>query len=244
MELFDMHCHVDLMPDMTEFARQASSENIGIFAVTTTPKAYDQETKMLKPFSNVRIGLGFHPQLVFERFGELRLFEKHIADAEYIGEIGLDFNRRFYFSKEKQLDAFNAIIEWCGNYSGKILSIHSIHSDKATLDILEKHTCTERNKCILHWFSGTLAQLQRAVEIGCYFSVNSAMLKSENGQKLLANIPLYRLLVETDAPFVNETKTVARLKAEINAIYFALQSTYGVDVKTQIQSTSRILLKL
>lgn len=244
MELFDMHCHVDLMPDMVSFAKQAFNENIGIFAVTTTPKAYGHELKILRPFSNIKVGLGLHPQLISERYGELALFEKYFASADYIGEIGLDFSRKFYNSKKEQLDVFNAIMEWCGQYSGKILSIHSVHSDKATLDILEKNACAERNKCIFHWFSGTLTQLHRAIEMGCYFSVNSAMVKSTNGRKLLAHIPLGNLLMETDAPFIGEIKTVAKLKVEMETIDSALLLIYGAEVESYIRMTSKALLKL
>lgn len=244
MELFDMHCHVDLMPDMALFAKQALVEAIGIFAVTTTPKAYVQETKMLRPFPNIRVGLGLHPQLVAEIYGEMALYEKHIADADYVGEIGLDFNRQFYASKEKQLDAFNAIVKWCGQYSGKVISIHSVHSDKMVLDILEKYTCTEGNKCILHWYSGTLAQLQRALKMGCYFSINGAMIKSANAQKLLANIPTQNLMIETDAPFVGEIKTITKLKTELKAIQVALSQYFGENRNAHIQNTSKTLLRL
>ncbi len=244
MELFDMHCHVDLMPDMVTFAKQTLDASVGIFAVTTTPKAYAQETQMLQSFPNIRVGLGLHPQLVSKRYGELFLFEKHIEEAEFVGEIGLDFNKQYYSSKEKQLDVFHQMIEWCSRFSGKTISIHSVHSDKATLDILERYACMERNHCILHWFSGSLAQLHRAVEMGCYFSVNNAMAKSTNGQNLLANIPIEKLLIETDAPFVSEIKTVSRLKAEMSAVNVTLQAILNCEVEAQIPETSRTLLKL
>jgi Tat protein secretion system quality control protein TatD with DNase activity len=45
MELFDMHCHLDLLPSMTTFADNAQKMGINILAVTTTPKAYEQEIK-------------------------------------------------------------------------------------------------------------------------------------------------------------------------------------------------------
>jgi TatD DNase family protein len=169
MEFFDMHCHVDLMSSMTSFASDALKVDIGILAVTTTPKAYEREIVTLRSYANIRVALGLHPQLVFQRYGELSLVEKHIDDAAYIGEIGLDFNNQFYASKEKQLAIFDNIIRWCSEKGGKVISIHSVRSDKAVLDILEKYRCTQQNKCILHWFSGSLTQLQRAVEMGCFF---------------------------------------------------------------------------
>ena len=190
-------------------------EDIGILAVTTTPKAYEKEITIFKPRVNIKVALGLHPQLVSERYSELSLVEKHIGDAEYIGEIGLDFNSQFYFSKEKQIGVFENVISWCSPKGGKVISIHSVRSDKVVLDVLEKHCCTDKNKCILHWFSGSMTQLRRAVEMGCYFSINGAMIKSPNGHKLIPNIPADKILLESDAPFINDIITPQRLKAEM-----------------------------
>ena len=190
MMFYDMHCHVDLIPSMLKFAKDTHINNVNILAVTTTPRAYEKELTMLKPYPNIRVALGLHPQLVSDRYEELALVEKSVSNAKYIGEVGLDFNRQFYGSKENQISVFDNIIKWCSEHSSKIISIHSVHSDKAVLDILDKYACTERNKCILHWFSGSLKQLQRAAEMGCFFSINSVMLKSPNGQKLIRSIPI------------------------------------------------------
>ena len=105
MELFDFHCHIDLMPSMINFARDVAKTNINVLTVTTTPKAFEKEIEILKQFSNIKVGLGLHPQLVSSRYRELSLVKELITGADYIGEIGLDFNRQFYFSKEKQIES-------------------------------------------------------------------------------------------------------------------------------------------
>ena len=170
--IYDSHCHLDLMPSMIEFAQNAKKSNINILAVTTTPKAYEKEIDYFHSYENIKVALGLHPQLVSERYNELPLVEKYIENAAYIGEIGLDYNRQFYSSKNKQIDVFENIIKWCSSKGGKVISIHSVFADKNVLDILEKYDCTKNNKCILHWFSGSLSQLHRAVKMGCYFSIN------------------------------------------------------------------------
>lgn len=96
-----------------------------------------------------------------------------------------------------------------------MISIHSVHADKNVLDILEKYDCTKNNKCILHWFSGSLSQLRRAVEMECYFSINEMMMQSLNGRKLISNIPIDKVLVESDAPFINRISTPQQLEATI-----------------------------
>jgi TatD DNase family protein len=229
---------------MTGFASDALKADIGILAVTTTPKAYEQEIVMLRSYANIRLALGLHPQLVFHRYGELSLVEKHIDSAEYIGEIGLDFNNQFYESKEKQIDIFNNIIRRCAIKGGKVISIHSVRSDKAVLDILEKYRCTQQNNCILHWFSGSLTQLQRAIEMGCFFSVNSAMIRSANGRRLICSLPQEKIVIETDAPFIKEITEASKLKIELEGVQLALADILGNDITRSVLETSKMLLSL
>ncbi len=234
MKTFDMHCHVDLMPSMTDFANDALKANMGLLAVTTTPKAYEKEITVLRPFPNVRVALGLHPQLIGERYSEIIIVEKHLEDAHYIGEIGLDFNKQFYNSKDKQLDAFERIIKRCGELGGKVLSIHSVHADKPTLDVIEKYSAHKQNIIILHWFSGTQKQLQRAVQFGCYFSINSAMIKSENGTRIIQGIPVDRMLLESDAPFIGQINTQQKLLADLKLTSQWLSANIDANINNTI----------
>lgn len=238
MRTFDMHCHVDLMPSMTDFANDALKANMGLLAVTTTPKAYEKEVTVLRPFSNVRVALGLHPQLIGERYSEIIIVEKHLEDAHYIGEIGLDFNKQFYHSKDKQLDAFERIIKRCSELGGKVLSIHSVHADKPTLDVIEKYSAHKQNIIILHWFSGTQTQLQRAVRFGCYFSINSAMIKSENGRKIIQGIPIDRMLLESDAPFIGQINTQQKLLADLKLTEQWLSANIDANINNTIVDKS------
>lgn len=242
MELYDLHCHLDLMPSMMDFADEARKRDISIFTVTTTPKAYEKEITFLRSYENIKVGLGLHPQLISERYSELSLVEKYISEVNYIGEVGLDFNKQFYSSNEKQIIVFENIIKWCSQIGGKVISIHSVRSDKIILDILEKYVCTKKNKCILHWFSGSLVQLRRAVEMGCNFSVNGSMIKSLNGQKLIPHIPVERVLIESDAPFINDLSTPQQLEREIRGVEMYLSTIWGKNTPEIIRSTSSSFL--
>lgn len=233
-----MHCHVDLMQSMEEFSKEALEERINLLAMTTTPKAYDIEKKKLSVFSNVQVALGLHPQLVFNRAQELAIVEKYIKTTKFVGEIGLDFNKQFYHSKELQINVFSQIIEWCQRSPMKVISIHSVRSDKDVLDILEKYDSTKHNKCILHWYSGTLKQLDRAIELGCFFSVNEYMLNSANGRSIVQKIPIDRLLLESDAPFISDINTVDQLKKKLTYCFKELSVMKGNEVSKCILETS------
>lgn len=225
--MYDMHCHLDLMPSMKEIANQTLKNNINILAMTTTPKAYEKEIHLLSNYSNIRVALGLHPQLVKERYIELAIVEKYIKSASYIGEIGLDFGKQYYSSKEKQVEVFDKIIYWSSLYGNKVISIHSVRSDKMVMDILEKYSCTKNNICILHWFSGTITQLNRAIELGCYFSVNINMINSPNGNKILEKIPYDKILIESDAPFISNIKTGNELIDILNKTSIEIEDRYN-----------------
>jgi TatD DNase family protein len=206
----DFHCHLDLYPDHKAIIAECELARVATLAVTTTPKAWERncELTMNSPF--VRVGLGLHPQLVSEREGELALLERYLPSARYVGEIGLDASPRFYRSFEAQERVFTRILQACAEQGGKILSIHSVRTATKVLGHLEKSNIIESCQAILHWFTGTAAEARRAVELGCYFSINEEMLRSTKHRKLIGSLPLNRLLTETDGPFVQCKGTAVR----------------------------------
>lgn len=91
----------------------------------------------------------------------------------------------------------------CAARGGKILSIHSVRTASRVLDHIDECLPRDRGKVVLHWFSGTAAEARRAVQAGCYFSVNHAMLGKPRGREIVAQLPLDRILTETDGPFID-----------------------------------------
>jgi len=79
------------------------------------------------------------------------------------------------------------------------MSIHSRRAADAVLDELEAFP--NAGIPVLHWFTGSQAQLRRAVNLGCWFSVGPAMLSGRRGRDLAAQMPRNRVLTESDGPF-------------------------------------------
>jgi TatD DNase family protein len=71
------------------------------------------------------------------------------------------------------------------------------------LKCIEEYTTQSRVLPVLHWFSGSIADARKAVELGCYFSVNGRSLEHETGTALICSLPEDRLLTETDGPFTS-----------------------------------------
>ena len=83
---------------------------------------------------------------------------------------------------------------------GRVFSFHAVRGADVIMDMLEEYELLEDNTIIFHWFSGSSAQLKRARDLGCFFSVNAFMLQTKRGREYAKAIPLDRLLIETDLP--------------------------------------------
>lgn len=200
--LSDFHCHLDLFPDIETAIAQRERDAVFTLAVTTTPKAFPRNKELAECTQYVRAAVGLHPQLVDKRSHEIDLFAELLPNTRYVGEIGLDAGPQFYRFFEKQKSVFDQILQLCAHAGDKILSIHSVRTAKIVLDMIEARLPRTRRKFVLHWFTGSASDARRAVECGAFFSVNTAMLSSERGRKLIVALPRDRLLTETDAPFI------------------------------------------
>jgi len=198
----DFHCHVDLYEDHAAVIAECDRERVATLAVTTTPKAWPRNRELAAKSAHVRIALGLHPQLVAERENELPIFERYLADARYVGEVGLDAGPRFYRSFPAQERVFERVLRACAEQGGKILTVHSIRTASKVLNHIERALPQDRGRVVLHWFTGTAAEASRAVALGCYFSINGEMLRSPKHRNLVGSLPLDRLVTETDGPFV------------------------------------------
>ncbi len=199
--LVDFHCHLDLYPDPVAAIADAEAAGIYTLTVTTTPRAWPRNNELTKCTSRIRAALGLHPQLVKERSEEISLWDKYLDEARYVGEVGLDAGPQYYRSFDLQKEIFEHILKKCAKSGEKVLSIHSARAARAVLDLVELNLPQGRGKAVLHWLTGSKAEACRAVELGCYFSVNGRMLETEKGQDLIGILPLNRLLTETDGPF-------------------------------------------
>lgn len=197
--LIDFHCHLDLY-DNPQAIVSACGESNYILSVTTTPKAWFGTKKLAENHKRIQTALGLHPQIAHERYEELDLFDLLINETRYLGEIGLDGSSSLKSHQDIQSKVFKHILKTANSSSPKILTIHSLNAVEATLDGLDAYF--HNGIPILHWYTGKEKDLRRAIDIGCWFSVNQRMLSSDRGRLLVSHIPKDRILTETDGPFV------------------------------------------
>ena len=197
--MIDFHAHLDLYPDPQMIVREIAERGMYVLSVTTTPSAWKGTSALATPGSRIRTALGLHPQIAHERVGELPLFDLHLHETMYVGEIGLDGGPEFKQHWQTQLTVFDHILNACRRAGGRIMSSHSRRAASAVLDRLA--AVPGAGTPILHWFSGGKRDLQRAIALGCWFSVGPAMLVSEKARALVRDMPRDRVLTETDGPF-------------------------------------------
>lgn len=198
--MIDYHCHLDLYPNPLKIFDEVKSKEADVLAVTTSPRAYIKTSQYFSNSKKVRVAVGFHPELVGQRQNEWTLFMQIIKECKYIGEIGIDGSQRFRDSLDTQTIFFRDALIEAEKERGHIISIHSRAATKQVLSAIEY---TKRNnKPVLHWFMGNFKEVEWAVELGCWFSVNPKMCESKQGRDIIKRIPQNRILPETDAPFV------------------------------------------
>lgn len=195
--MVDTHCHFDMMASPEKYIREVEFRGDYVIGMTNLPSHFEMGFEHTRNYKHVRLSLGFHPQLASDNQNELQHFVDLINRTSYIGEIGLDFSRDYLGSKEIQISSLRTILSAIQG-KNKIISVHSRMAEKEVLSLINEYDTTN---VIFHWYSGPVSLIPQIVERGCYFSVNEAMLMSENGRKIISAIPRDRILAETDAPF-------------------------------------------
>ena len=203
MRLYDTHFHLDLQKNVKAAIEEINANKIYTIAMTNLPVLYEKEKQQYdSPY--IRTALGFHPELIGEYKKYIPLMWEKLSKARYIGEVGLDFTDKTY--QADQVSFFSELVQRCRKDENKIISIHSRKAEREVLDVLDDAFSF---KAILHWYSGDESLLNRAVKMGCYFSVNGNMLKSRKIERMLEIVPKNRILLETDSPFGDTIKSHA-----------------------------------
>lgn len=198
--MIDFHCHIDLYPDPPAVITEASRLGVYVLAVTTTPASWPGARDLVGDARRIRLAVGIHPELAHTSHADVDRLASLLPLTRYVGEVGLDGSPNLRPHAGAQRDVFVRVLRACAAAGGKILSIHSRRATEEVLDCLER--CPDAGTPVLHWFSGSRAQLRRAVGLGCWFSVGPAMAASAAGRELLLAMPRDRVLTESDGPFV------------------------------------------
>ncbi|MDT8717020.1 TatD family hydrolase [Clostridium sp. 19966] len=240
---YDTHMHLDLYKNIDDLIKYIEENKSYTIAVTNLPVLYEKYIQEYKNLKYIRFAVGLHPQLIGQYKNQIPKLIKDLKYSKYIGEIGLDFNEEDVENKALQINTFKEIIDNCNKLGGKILSIHSRKASKHVIEIIGDKF---NGKIILHWFSGTISELREAIENGYYFSINTEMVKSKKGIELIKNIPIERILIESDAPFTRSTKDGYNLNfiSDIEKGLIKIKGLEGTNINEILKNNFKKLLNV
>ena len=209
MKLFDSHCHLDDrsyqsdLETVVQRARQKGIENMMTVGI-------DQETsirsiEIAEKFHGIYAAVGVHPHRASSCSDRVMKRLTDLAGNPRVcawGETGLDFNR-MYSPKEDQETWFVRQIQ-AADEQRLPLILHERDSHGRLLEILKAHP-NENRRGVVHCFSGNRSELGAYLDLGYYIGITGILTLQKRGidlRKLVGYIPLERLLIETDAPYL------------------------------------------
>lgn len=207
--LVDHHCHLDfpqLAEDREGLLARAKAAGVGVMVtISTRIRQLPALLAIAEAHDNVYCSVGTHPHNADEERGipaeEIVRLSAH-PKVVAIGEAGLDYFYK-HGSPEAQAEGFRRHIE-AARITGLPLEIHTRDADDDTLGILEDEHAKGAFPAILHCYTGGPKLAARAVELGLYVSFTGVVTfkKSDALRDIAKAVPLDRLLVETDAPYL------------------------------------------
>ena len=207
--MIDSHCHLDhdqLFSNLKQVIINSKREGIDkILTICTTVKSFENIIKIIKVDNMIYGTFGIHPHETSNNILESSEIKKSVNDNEKIigvGETGLDF----YYNnsdKDSQITSFKNHIEAAIDLEIPLI-VHSRNAENDTYSILKKYYQKKKLKILMHCFTGSKDFAHKMLSLDAMFSA-SGIITFKNSldlQMTFKEIPLDKLLIETDSPFL------------------------------------------
>jgi len=221
MYFIDTHAHIDMLKRLTPEEAVARSESEGVRYIINVGSSLEGSRKSLefaKKFSNVFASVGVHPHYV-RNFGdkEIRILEsllqgnpdtvdknecKRYCKVVAVGETGFDFYRNLSPRMDMER-AFISHVELALKYDVPVI-IHDRDAHRQTLEVVKKFTGSKNFRAVVHCFSGDTNFAMQCLDLGLYISFTGVITfpNARDVLKAVEKVPIERLFIETDAPFL------------------------------------------
>jgi TatD DNase family protein len=205
MFLFDAHIHLtdcEFSDYIFHILNNLKALKINACSVTVNTETSIRSFELFNDLNPkvVTQFVGIHPEFAgnedLTKF--IKIFNMNITSIDGIGEIGLDptYIKPKDDSYEKQKEVFNCMLS-LAEKTKKPVSIHSRRSLDEIFEILKTYNISN---VLLHWFAGSMKQLQQAMDMGYYVSYGPVLVYSNEKKSLLKKTHVERFLIETDGP--------------------------------------------
>ena len=209
MFIVDSHCHLYYEPyinDLQKTIDESKSKNVNRFlSISVDLETSLKNIQISEKFNEVYCTIGLHPNNVLSSHKDLdKILNLYSSNTKIIGigEAGIDLFR----TKDNlalQIECFEKQIEFCIKNNLPIV-VHSRNSEKETINVLQKFK-NKNLKFILHCFSGTESFAKECIKLNGHIAFGGMITfkKSFNLTEICKQIPLNKLLVETDSPYLS-----------------------------------------
>jgi TatD DNase family protein len=207
--LIDSHCHLDFpefAPELDAVVQRARDAGVGVcVSIGTTLAKFPGVRAVAERFDNVWCSVGIHPH---EAEKELLDTPQPLIDAAShpkvvaIGETGLDYYYE-HSPRALQVKNFRTHIQ-AARELGLPVIVHTRDADDDTITVMQEEMAAQPFTGLIHCFTGTQRLADASLELGLSISVSGIATFKKSGElrAVLKTVPLDRLLVETDAPFL------------------------------------------
>ena len=251
MNFIDSHCHIDgeaFDADRDAVVERAKNAGVKAMLVVGTGNPNDGEiakaVEAAERYENVFASVGVHPHdaKLYDERAEETLVNLVKSSKKVIawGEIGLDF----YYDhspREVQREVFKRQIRQAKDLNLPII-IHSRDADDETVEILTQECAYPNFKGIMHCFGGTAEMATDLMEIGFFisFAGNVTFKKADNLRDAARIVPLEKLLIETDCPFLTPIPFRGKRNEPSYVVHTAkfLADFYGVELEQLAEKTT------
>ena len=239
--LVDTHAHIDFPwfdSDRGEMLKRASDENIVIIHSGLGVSGIKKAVELAGNYGNVYATLGLPPtelsdDVVNETLNEIRR-NKNNNKIIGIGEVGLDYHWvKEQDLRKKEHGNFEKFIS-LSDETGLPLVIHSRNAEKDCIKILKEHG----KGALMHCFCGTIEQAFDAISFGCLISITTTFAGSEYRKKMVSELALENLVLETDAPYLSPVPETRNESINIKLTADAIAKIKGVDFETVAKATT------
>lgn len=224
--LIDSHCHLYLKGLDSDLpavlARSAEQGITGILCPAIDLPTAERAVEIAEQHVPVQAAVGVHPNYSSDLPDDYLAQLRRLAAEEVvvaIGEIGLDYYRE-YCPQERQQQIFRQQLELAREVELPVI-IHNRDADEDVIAILRESGIS---RGVAHCFSGSVALAEQFMELGFYISFAGNLTYKNSDLPLVAqNIPVEKLLVETDAPFLSPVPFRGKLNEPARTRYVALK---------------------
>lgn len=215
----DSHCHLNddaFNDDVNDVLNNMLEKGVTrCMLVSCTPDDYLKGLKINHPNIQIKRAIGVYPEYTNLSEAEYNEYLKYANEADAIGEIGLDYHW-YKDTKEEQKALFIKQIE-LANKLNKPIIVHARDATQDNFNILKAHPC----KGVIHCYSSSAEMAKELVKLGYYISI-AGPITWKNARELLEVIkvvPIDKLLIETDSPYLTPTPNRGKRNDPTNVIY-------------------------